>query len=579
MERTKTHCSEVQEAMLRIAARVNNKSNLREAFRLENAEHQRYSVHSLEKYWYDKRNLEIRRSLGRVGRTLDPEQEALLVAFIQGFSRANWPLLPSEIRRLIKLQWDITVQKAWVSKFLKRHKKVLSKRVCKALSDKRSSIETLEDVEAFIREFSDGPAYPKHAIMNVDETRLNYRSNGYAFQRVGAADRQKHNLQATRKGKGGTLVSVVAADGTVFMSLWIFTGTPTKKSGQLTEMSPEEEEEAMVAGSAPIAPEGRTRSEVHPRYYAFNETGYMDAALWRALVEKIVERWNLLYPGLNLCLLSDQLAAHRNMDTIRFALANYVHLWSLTACTSHWGQPLDDIPFGNFKRILAHAHVEEMFANALREESCADSLILCAYKAESIAFTPAVIIAAFERTGIYPWSPEVIRERAKLNYGRARLSCDPHDLSEMVVSFKDDKRTNPLVQTGCTDVEVEVRPSAVHAPWELLRLHEEKVAAEEEKRRQKDEARARSTCQQPGCPKVHRGGKDWYVCEHCSHFVMCSEHKRHRGVAARHEETCNVAEEGKRVTRSKKRKLEGNLETLSKPKRRRLSSKTYSAQQ
>jgi transposase len=282
MVRPLTHRPEVQEAMLRIATLVKDNCKLSEAFRREHAAHPQLSVHSLERYWYNRRNKEIRAAIGRVGRFLDPEQEALLVAFIQGFSRANWPLLPGDIRRLIKLQWDITVNKQWMTRFLKRHKNVLSKRVCKALSDKRASIETLEDVEAFIREFSDRPAYPRHAIMNVDETRLNYRSNGYAFQRVGAADRQKHNLTGTRKGKGGTLVSVVAADGTVFMSLWIFTGTPSKKSGELTEMPPEEEEEPTVVGSAPIAPEGRTRSEVHPRYYAFNETGYMDGSLWRS---------------------------------------------------------------------------------------------------------------------------------------------------------------------------------------------------------------------------------------------------------------------------------------------------------
>lgn len=85
------------EAMYRIAGHLKDDRNLSRALQLESSRPDGLTVASLRKYWYCKANTDVRELVGDMSHLLEPEQEALLVAFIQGFSRANWPLRPRDI--------------------------------------------------------------------------------------------------------------------------------------------------------------------------------------------------------------------------------------------------------------------------------------------------------------------------------------------------------------------------------------------------------------------------------------------------------------------------------------------------
>src|SRR3989338_2122426 len=148
----------------------------------------------------------------------------------------------------------------------------------------------------------------------------------------------------------------------------------------------------------------RTRSEGWPRFYGFSQSGYINAEIWGALIDKFCEIFNNSYPGMNALLFSDQMSSHLEQVVVADALSRNVHMWSLVANTSHWLQPLDDLPFANFKLRLTAEHSKAVFHSAIQGGSLADLLIPAAYEAESEAFTPAVITRAFENCGLFPFN-------------------------------------------------------------------------------------------------------------------------------------------------------------------------------
>jgi len=65
------------------------------------------------------------------------------VGIAQAFSLNNFPFTNSQIRGVIKRRWDVDVSPPWVTRWVKRNRRNLSLRACKALADKRAGPEVL----------------------------------------------------------------------------------------------------------------------------------------------------------------------------------------------------------------------------------------------------------------------------------------------------------------------------------------------------------------------------------------------------------------------------------------------------
>ena len=139
------------------------------------------------------------------------------------------------------------------------------------------------------------------------------------------------------------------------------------------------------------------------------DTGYINAAAFDACLRQFVRVWQSLHPGLQVWVFGDQLGSHKQLDLTKFALDMKVELWLFPANTSHYLQPLDGPPFARFKQNLHNSVYKAKIMSVLSPAPERQLFYAIAYQAETLAFTPAVIHAGFETTGICPWEPERIR--------------------------------------------------------------------------------------------------------------------------------------------------------------------------
>jgi len=80
---------------------------------------------------------------------------------------------------------------------------------------------------------------------------------------------------------------------------------------------------------------------------------------------------------------------------------------------THVMQPLDDVPFATFKRILAEMKREQTAQHVQRRERPNNIIQQVVVEAFTASFTENVIRSAFERTGIWPLNENMILECAK----------------------------------------------------------------------------------------------------------------------------------------------------------------------
>jgi len=158
---------------------------------------------------------------------LTPDHEAVLVSVTQDFSVNNLALNVEQMRQLVLRKWGVKVSRTWVSRFLDRHRKQLSKRACKALADKRVGREVFDGVVDFCTELEDFLThyhFPDHAVFNYDETRVVQRGDKMTLRRVEAANKERANVRSTRYQDVASLLTFVAADRSVLLSVYILKG-------------------------------------------------------------------------------------------------------------------------------------------------------------------------------------------------------------------------------------------------------------------------------------------------------------------------------------------------------------------
>lgn len=462
---------------------------------------------------------------------LSAEQETVLVSVAQAFSVNNLAMSIAQMRQLVERKWGVSVTRHWVRLFISRHRSQLSKRACKALADKRTGRDVLDGVVDFcaeLKSFLSHHHFPTHAVFNYDETRVVQKGEKLVLRRIEAANKERANVRSTRHQTVASLLTFVAADGSVLLSIYIL------------KASFEEGEQATVDFTMERAP--RVTRGTWPRYYCWNKSGYLDAEVFQAVLSKVAEEFHVKYPGLRALLFGDQLAAHRRADIVEFALGLDVFLFSLPKNTSHITQPLDEAPFGLLQADRVRRNESAIMDGMLTNSGSRDALMLAAYEAERRAFSRPVIVGAFRRRGVWPFQPKLMQANVRANLGLVEMGqtaadAARHAASEVIQAAQE--RVDEA-QGRSSRGKAVVKRGVVHSPYLLLEKHREmeaeaakevaaKKARREEREQKKEdqerlladkaEARERRRCRVCAGP-VYRGGKKWLGCI-CGAFFMC----------------------------------------------------------
>lgn len=340
-----------------------------------------------------------------------------------------------------------------MTRFVTRHLKELSFRACKALADKRAEREMYDGVVSFCEELKVFLSYnhvPDHAVINYDETRVVQRGGSMSLTRLEAADKSRANVRCTRRNTVASLLPFVCADGSVLMSVYVLKGRFGEGGAATVNFTMER-----AAG---------TTRGAWPRFFCWNQTGYLDADVFKAVLVKVADVWSLAHPGIPALLFGDQLAAHRRADVDEYAMGAGLFLFSLPKNTSHITQPLDEAPFGTLQAVAHHDHEAAVMDGMLTNRNTKDALLMAAYAAERQAFTRPVICGAFRRCGLWSFQPEVMPANVRANLGMTETGETPveaasHAASDVIRA--DQKRVDAQVARPTTGRAV-VRRALVH---------------------------------------------------------------------------------------------------------------------
>src|SRR5260221_137976 len=118
------------------------------------------------------------------------------------------------------------------------------------------------------------------------------------------------------------------------------------------------------------------------------------------------ETWHKLdYPDQFRLLIVDGHSSHESLNTITYCQEHKIILFVLPSHCTHALQPLDVVLFSPLKQSWAAAVTEHEFNG---KSVTKDNFIKVYSSAHLHAFTKANILAAFRKTGIYPFNPLVI---------------------------------------------------------------------------------------------------------------------------------------------------------------------------
>lgn len=468
---------------------------------------------------------------GHGNRRLTVEQEQTVVGVAQAFSINNLPLSRQQIREMVARRWGVSVSDPWTRRFLARHRAHLRARTCKALADKRMGAQMLANVDGFCEELTDflqSHAFTASAVMNFDETRVVVKGGHLATQRVVAAGKERANAASTRRSTVASLLTFAAADGSIFLSVYV--------------LKANFDEDGRSSVNFSLEPATRVSRRSWPRFFCWTDSGFLDADLFGRVMDLVVEEWTVRNPGRALLLFGDQCSAHMRADTLERALARGVYLFFLVANASHFLQPLDAAPFAVFHRHLRIKNDEYVMDAMLSGQSVRDALLAAAYHCERVSFTPAVVKHAFVTTGLWPFNREVVRARAEENLGVADPGSSPREQARAMTGEvlaaarqRDAERRDKAVGGKAV-----VQRGAIHSPYNLVasaRKRSAEMAAEAEEVRARKIARAKKAADKAAlvaeallarqdmvcqvCKVTrHRGGPGWAVCE-CGHWRAC----------------------------------------------------------
>lgn len=208
----------------------------------------------------------------------------------------------------------------------------------------------------------------------------------------------------------GSMVILIGADGKLLLAVHILKGKKDDATGQLTVFDDTE----YVQG----------RSVTHRgclKYKAVTTSGWMQAGLWPAIVDVVMQALDSQrLRGLKKLLWLDQLSLHRDNTQLLGLLAANVKCRFLLANSTHFLAPADNGPFAYIKTDY-RCEFQDYVRRAMlagRDVGGETTRVIVEKIYEAIDHVPkGVIVAAFKRTAIFPFDGRGLVGRVKENAG------------------------------------------------------------------------------------------------------------------------------------------------------------------
>jgi len=170
----------------------------------------------------------------------------------------------------------------WVRKWVDSHRQWLGWRACKTLADKRAGAPVIEDVQSFCEQLSpdlDEHSFRSNAVFNYDEPKVVLRGGRLTTQRVEARGKDRPNAMFTRNNRVASFLTLIAANGTVFFSVYVLKGKFNEGAS------------ADVFFKLEKAPAASRRE--WPRFFCWTETGYLSADMFVKVMDLFAEEWGV----------------------------------------------------------------------------------------------------------------------------------------------------------------------------------------------------------------------------------------------------------------------------------------------
>ena len=287
----------------------------------------------------------------------------------------------------------------------------------------------------------------------------------------------------------------------------------------------------------------RTRkTRMIERVYTTTETGYLNISAMKFILDQFITWWCGRCGTRDVYLLSDNLAIHNNPDLVLYCLKRRVFLWSLVPGTSYWLQVHDNTPFGSLKRFFGDFIHKTDFHWDDDTKTRKKLLAGCFFKAEEKAFQLNNLKHAFNAVGLWPFQPDLIRDRAKQEYRQTEdqmiedLTKRISDGLKKVKEHEDAKREAIMAQTepkkaifvGDYDFSPMKKVRKVLKPNEIKDLPKVCECFTPTNIIQTLESSepiaVGAQCDEVGCQHKHRKSKQWVFCKGCGK-VWCPKHK------------------------------------------------------
>jgi len=173
----------------------------------------------------------------------------------------------------------------------------------------------MESVERFCDELSDlldTHQFMTAGILNYEETRVVNKGGKMVTKRIHMTTKERSNALATRHSTVVSLLTMVAADRRVFLSVYVMKAKFV------------EGEDADVHFRLRRAP--RTSRRCWSRFYCWTDTGFLDGDTFSNVVNLVATEWAVIHLSTDLLLFGDRLCAQMRPETLEKALDRQVYL-------------------------------------------------------------------------------------------------------------------------------------------------------------------------------------------------------------------------------------------------------------
>jgi hypothetical protein len=328
---------------------------------------------------------------------VSPQQETELVQYIIGLTERSSPPTRQMIINFVRGLAKIEVSQTWVTRFLHRHRDLLTNRYTNPMASVRHAADSYDKYRAYF----DVIEYNVQKYDILPQNRYNMDEKGFMAGVLGKQKRvfskaswtRNYKKQSSHDGSREwiTLLACIGADGTVLPPGLIFSAD--SKTPQSSWLSDVDKKKHSVYTT--VTPSGWSNDDTG--------LGWVEQVFEPLTRDKARRKWRLL--------LMDGHGSHVTMEFLTFCVERRILVLIYPPHSTQTLQPLDVACFSP----LAQAYTKALGIQLQKQQN------LVAFKKEHFfglfweawksSFTKELVKRAFEVVGIEPVNPSVILDR------------------------------------------------------------------------------------------------------------------------------------------------------------------------